>query len=426
MNRVHSKNIIFIRRIIGSALLIISGSLFAQGAPITGTAQINIGGTFNAEYGKTTIVPVNVDLTGITAVDENALVVPAALGNYRIAISYDNTLVKARVVAGVVPGGTATEFSSAAIANIITNGTSDTLVITQTQLNTTSPTGLINVAEIDFHILAEVASTALLNVTVLDLHTPIIFTGITAQPVIGGQAITSVVTNGTINIQVITDTDGDGMPDNWELMHTLNPNDPADALLDNDGDGLNNIAEYTNGTDPKNADSDGDLVPDGVEVTAGTDPTNPFSFPLWITSTPVTDGLELTPYQYSVIESKKIGSSFSLDVAPTGMTIDALTGVIDWMPATGQFGDFDVTVRVTNATNFITQSYVLNIIQKGDVNADGQLNAADLLLIQRHVLGQITLDAQRTMQADMYPPGGGDGQVTISDLILIQRKVLGL
>lgn len=46
------------------------------------------------------------------------------------------------------------------------------------------------------------------------------------------------------------DTDGDGIPDAWEIAHGLNPNDPSDADQDLDGDGASNLAEYLAGTDP--------------------------------------------------------------------------------------------------------------------------------------------------------------------------------
>lgn len=42
------------------------------------------------------------------------------------------------------------------------------------------------------------------------------------------------------------DTDGDGLPGEWETEHGLNPNDPADGLLDSDGDGYTNLEDYLN------------------------------------------------------------------------------------------------------------------------------------------------------------------------------------
>ena len=42
------------------------------------------------------------------------------------------------------------------------------------------------------------------------------------------------------------DTDGDGMPDEWEKDNGLNPNDPTDASKDCNGDGYTNIEKYIN------------------------------------------------------------------------------------------------------------------------------------------------------------------------------------
>lgn len=48
------------------------------------------------------------------------------------------------------------------------------------------------------------------------------------------------------------DTDGDGMPDEWEKANGLNPNDPSDANGDCTGDGYTNIEKYINGIGTKN------------------------------------------------------------------------------------------------------------------------------------------------------------------------------
>ncbi len=81
------------------------------------------------------------------------------------------------------------------------------------------------------------------------------------------------------------DTDGDEMTDEWEIQNNLNPNDPNDASLDNDNDGLTNLEEYNlkkrygKSTDPNKADTDGDGFSDKEEIDKGTNPTDANDFP---------------------------------------------------------------------------------------------------------------------------------------------------
>jgi len=73
-----------------------------------------------------------------------------------------------------------------------------------------------------------------------------------------------------------TDSDGDTMGDAYEMFNELDPGDPADRWLDNDGDLLTNWQEHALGTDPNFADSDHDGRTDGEEVHIdGSQPTSP-------------------------------------------------------------------------------------------------------------------------------------------------------
>ncbi len=61
------------------------------------------------------------------------------------------------------------------------------------------------------------------------------------------------------------DSDGDGLPDWWEMLHGLDPGDATGingAWGDPDGDGLSNIAEYLAGTNPRNFDTANDGLSD--------------------------------------------------------------------------------------------------------------------------------------------------------------------
>jgi len=80
------------------------------------------------------------------------------------------------------------------------------------------------------------------------------------------------------------DTDGDGMPDGFEYCYNslLNPANSTDAYGDNDDDGLNNVEEFevsytwgeSNFTNPLEWDTDGDEMPDGWEFISGIHPND--------------------------------------------------------------------------------------------------------------------------------------------------------
>ncbi len=83
----------------------------------------------------------------------------------------------------------------------------------------------------------------------------------------------------------VTDTDGDGFPDTYELANTMPPSptglNPEDDLENGgEGDGLTNFEEFQRGTDPNDPDSDDDGLDDGPELAGAglrppTDPLDP-------------------------------------------------------------------------------------------------------------------------------------------------------
>jgi hypothetical protein len=61
----------------------------------------------------------------------------------------------------------------------------------------------------------------------------------------------------------------------------------------------------------------------------------------------------------------------------------------------------------------------------GDINDDGVVDLADLLLMEQAVMGQLTLDPAQLARADLYPSDGdGDGELSVADLLALKISVL--
>jgi hypothetical protein len=149
------------------------------------------------------------------------------------------------------------------------------------------------------------------------------------------------------------DSDGDGLTDAVEAAIGTNPDEP-----DTDGDGINDYDEvnqdgipgsYTSGADlnPWASDTDGDGVSDYVELHAGSNPLDSGDVPVW-----------------------------------------------------------------------------------GDTNGDGGVDTADVLLAIQYALQLAVPDTGALLRSDIAPLIGGvaatspNGQIDIADVLLIQRKVL--
>src|SRR5882724_9762531 len=103
---------------------------------------------------------------------------------------------------GVYPGGVNVDITTAATGTVY--------VVTNPAIATVSPNGLVQAVSPGTVIVQ--ASNS------------------------GAQALVSI----SVNFGAAGDTDGDGIPDAFEIGNGLNPNDPTDALMDADNDGLTN------------------------------------------------------------------------------------------------------------------------------------------------------------------------------------------
>lgn len=161
-----------------------------------------------------------------------------------------------------------------------------------------------------------------------------------------GTALVSAVNEGAlalIRIQVVAagDSDGDGLPDDWELANGLDPNNPADAIDDADGDGLSTAEEFqlsldpanpdgdgdglldgeeirTTGTNPALFDTDGDQISDGLELATGSNPLDPNSFDL----SQALAFLVVRPDSATLTYNVLLGDEASLQLTVTGVLID--------------------------------------------------------------------------------------------------------
>jgi hypothetical protein len=87
----------------------------------------------------------------------------------------------------------------------------------------------------------------------------------------------------------------------------------------------------------------------------------PDSVPVFF-STPNENGLQGADYTYDVDTFANPVATFSLSIAPAGMAIDSVTGVISWQPNAGQLGDHPVTVTAINQAGIADQNYVVNVL----------------------------------------------------------------
>ena len=185
-----------------------------------------------------------------------------------------------------------------------------------------------------------------------------------------GQNFLAWSINGRLNVRgalTVADADLDGLPN--------------DIDEDDDQDGLTDTIEQALGTDPLDSDTDNDGLTDGFEVNFNNDPPDTYS-----------EGDDLDP----------LLPDTDSDGIPDGDEITAGTDPLD-------AGSAPVP---------------------GDVNIDGEVNTADVLLAQRALMGAVTLSDEQAFRANVAPLSGGvpapDDSFDLGDVLVIQRMALGM
>ena len=109
--------------------------------------------------------------------------------------------------------------------------------------------------------------------------------------------------------------------------------------------------------------NDGELDSQGATVTITLDSVND---PPKITSTPITSATIGQSYSYDVEAADPDAGdvlTFSLESAPSGMTIDETTGFIYWTPQSIHLGVNTIKIRVTDVDGlFATQEFIISIV----------------------------------------------------------------
>lgn len=198
---------------------------------------------------------------------------------------------------------------------------------------------------------------------------------------------------------------------------------PATPLADADGDGAPDAVELLVGTNPNVIDSRW-IAPGNGQGKAGiTIPMvlasdailgQPFSFTL---SAPIGG---TPPYAWSVPSGN----------LPTGITLSS-GGVFSGTPTVlGSYSFYYSAIDAASAQ--ATTIGQINVYKSapsladGDLNGDGVVDVADVVLAERIALGLLVPTQTQLQHADVSPVWYPDGVIDAADVAWIRRKALGL
>ncbi len=201
----------------------------------------------------------------------------------------------------------------------------------------------------------------------------------------------------TINLTVLADSEGDGMADAWEIFYGV-----SDPLGDPDGDGVNNLGEYQQGTNPNDA-------------------------PAALTLLTPEDG----SIQTDTIAIDFLASAIDVEDGDISQAIvwhsdlDGQMGVGSSLSSVLSLGEHTISLSVTDSEAGVGQlTFTVKVVAKGDIDGDGEWTALDVDALRNHVYGIVLLDDALIARADISPVIA-DGELTAADLYALEVLAFG-